>query len=210
MATFKDLEEKIKIDEIELVLECRKGIPRHGANSLKDLKWYQYRIKDNNSNRFEYDRVLFMPYRIDKEIYNEAKKTVINGGVSVKGVPRPHIDFKTGNIHPHKQNKCNFLEKEIEQLVLVRGIYNNSTNCCDKYCHPKIDDKRVNESYYEYKANCKYLNTGKRVEVMGRKTIYVPKTCYFPLIDDSDTIELKKSQRYILLNRIWEKINEND
>lgn len=116
MTTFKDLEERINIDEIELILECRKGIPRHEANSLKDIKWYQYRIECNNSNRFKYDRILFMPYRIDKEIYNEAKKTVINGGVSVKGIPRPHIDFKTGNIHPYKQKRSISKKKKLNNL----------------------------------------------------------------------------------------------
>ncbi len=201
----------VKIESLEKVvtLQLEPSRPskpwRSGIRNLSDLRWYQYRILDGSdwlNHRF--DRVLIMPYRIDSVIYDVAKEVVINGGVASYDAPRPHVDFGTGNIHPDKLPVRDMPEEEIKQLILTNGSFNVKTNQYDSHCFPKLDEK-PDASCYEYSANCSYLQLKGS---LPNRRIYVPKACYYPLIDKQDEKELENSYAYQLLKAVWETLKD--
>ena len=199
----------VKIESLDrtVTLQLELGRPgkpwRSGIRNLSDLRWYQYRILGGKEwLKHSFDRVLVMPYVIDDLVFNEAKEVVINGGVAAYDAPRPHVDFGTGNIHPAKLSVKEMPDEEIKQLILTSGNFNPKTNQYDSHCFPKLDEK-PDAPYYEYCANCSYLQTKAP---LSPKKIYVPKACYYPLIDKEDEKELEDSYAYQLLKAVWEKL----
>lgn len=194
MTKFKDLSETILVnDDMKLVLE-KSGKTKHrrGIRGLSDIWWFQYRIEMQSKLLGEMDRILIMPFLIDKEIQEEAMKEVINGGVAEEGVKRPHVDFKTGNIHPIITDNLDYDNSEIKQILLVRGSYNPKTGQNDKHCFPMVVENLIDEPCYEY--------------TWEKKKIYVSKACYYPLIDNNDSKLLSECNKQKILKEIWGKI----
>ena len=194
MIKFCNLKDNIRICEgVELILETkRKKKERSGINNLKDLKWYQYVIKDNNNPYMVYDRVLVLPYCINKEIFDDAKIRVLKDKVST--AERPHVDFNTGNIHPVKGINGAINNYEVQQLILARGSYNKKDGKYNKHCMPKHPRKLES-------SNCCYVYS------IEGNSIYVPKGCYYPLIETDK--DLENDMAHILLEKIW-RVLEND
>ncbi len=161
-----------------------------GRNNLKDLEWVVYKFTDGNADSSEngYTHILFMPYCIIENIRTNASKNLVCKQVST--AERPHIDAKTGNVHPEKLNPENYTK--IEQLILVR-VYGENHGGPNLKC-----DDYNEKDYYTYKAEDK------------NKTAYVHKACYYPLIDENDenVKNLKNNWRYKLLEEIWEKLHK--
>lgn len=85
---------------INLVLDEKK---HNGKNNLSDISWYQYKIVNNKELGIAYDNICLSLFRITESVRIEASKEIINDGVSKKETVRPHIDYKSGNIHPSKE-----------------------------------------------------------------------------------------------------------
>lgn len=195
MTKFVQLKEEILVDDtMKLVLEKgRNTFWRQGIRGLSDIWWYQYRIESERSLWWNYDRVLITPFFIDAKIQHDAEKEVLDGGVSDPKAKRPHVDFNTGNIHPVVSKKFQYYESEVGQLVLVRGTFNSKTGKNDKHCFPIVKEKPAEGLYYEYQC--------------GERKRYVPRACYYPLIDEKDKNELTDCMGHILLERIWDTIS---
>ena len=90
-----------------------------GKGELKDITWHKYVITNHEDFDMEYDAVILSFFKITEEERKNASKSIINGGVSTAA--RPHIDGKTGNIHPTKEYVEEQGKEIIKQLVLCRG-----------------------------------------------------------------------------------------
>ena len=170
----------IKIEIERISLELDKKIHR-GRNNLSDIIWYKYKIVNKEKDIF-YDSVCLCFFKITEEVRIEAAKRIISKGVSKEETERPHIDYKTGNIHPNKKYVEEQNNGKIKQLVLCNGL------------GPGALKKQINDNFYVYK------NTPRQFGIK------IHKACYYPLIDDNQN--LKNDWRYKFLENIWKNIDD--
>lgn len=103
-------------------------------------------------------------------------------------MPLPHIDLKSGNIHPSQEYVEQYDEKTISQLVLCKGL------------GPKISTSTgVGADNFASEDNL-YPNNSKK--------LYVYKASYYPLIREEERI--KGDIRYLFLSLVWEKLKEEN
>ncbi|AVK51274.1 hypothetical protein AXY43_26480 [Clostridium sp. MF28] len=176
----KKLPREISLEKgINLVLDEKK---HNGKDNLSDISWYQYKIVNNEELGIVYDNICLSLFRITESVRIEASKEIINNGVSKKETLRPHIDYKSGNIHPNKEYIANQNELgEIQQLVLCNGL------------GPHNPEKQLDDDFYIYKNSERQSGTK------------VHKACYYPLIGKK--LNLQNNWRYQLLKEIWNIIN---
>lgn len=169
---------KLDIGKCKIHLELDKKSHR-GKNNLSDIFWYVYKIKNNNELEIAYDNICLSLFKITESIRIEASKNIIANEVSKSKTKRPHIDYKSGNIHPSKEYVENQNDGKIKQLVLCNGL-------------GPCTNEQVNTDFYIYKNSPR--QSGSKVH----------KACYFPPIDNNTN--LQDNWRYKLLKKIWENI----
>lgn len=69
-----------------------------------------------------YDNIALSFFRITPECKESAETNFIKNGVTEPNCPLPHIDLKSGNIHPNQEYVEQYDEKTISQLVLCNGL----------------------------------------------------------------------------------------
>lgn len=183
----------------------------YGKIDLAGLHWYYIKIKTDllKEEYNKYDSILFMPYRINKDILKEIgdcskkgknTKIKIYGDFLIKvnknndkyirdkywgkGKGKkefPHIDSVSGNIHI--TDVADVDKFGVKQLVLVNSKINPSG---PKFSHRTVTKKTIklneNCSYFDYEVPSEINNT----RVAGIVEIAVPKACYYPRIEDSE------------------------
>jgi hypothetical protein len=155
---------------------------KFGKNNLSDIKWYEYKIVNNDILDLKYDSVAVMSFAITEEIRESAAENIITNKVSDEKTPRPHIDYKTGNVHPSKEYVKENGYEVVRQLVLGRRL------------GPKTPDiKNYNDCEVYF-----YKNTPRQ------RTCLIHKACYYPLIEKDKSLE--DDWRYKLLSAIWKAI----
>ena len=177
---------EIEVDGIELSLDTdekkNKQKEHHGRGGLSDIKWFEYKIANHKEKGIVYDNIKLMPFKITEEIRSNAEKSIIENGVTNKGVIRPHIDYKSGNIHPSKEDVEIMATQGVYQLVLCKGL------------GPKTLEEN-GENFYLYK------------NLPRHQGIRIHKACYYPLIEDDQS--LHDDWRYKLLQEVWNKAFTN-
>ncbi|MGN0649289.1 MAG: hypothetical protein ACI4KM_02550 [Oscillospiraceae bacterium] len=183
---------------IELNICQFKGEYSSGINNLTDLKWISYSIDWTKSQNIpehwrKYNKVIFSPYRIGEKGRQEASQRIVLERVSmIKDREHYHIDGKSGNIHPPFQESYEFNSAEIKQLVLCKP----NTSC---------DGPRNDELFGITPCELYSWETEKKKIT---RTIYIPKACYYPLIDENDEENVKGEFGYQFLKKIWEEIHK--
>lgn len=147
-----------------------------GIKALADIRWYEYRITKAGKNAIGYDNVALSFFRITESIRKEAAARIIENGVSREDAVRPHVHNKSGNIHPSKADVKKADDGVIKQLVLCNGLGPNTADAEEKDCYV-------------------YRNTDRQ------KGARVPKTCYYPLINEDAGIVADGRSK--LLEELW-------
>lgn len=176
MALFEKLPKEICVEGITFVLD---DASHKGIGNLRDIKWYEYKIVNADALNVKYDNVTVCTFAITRDIRKLAEKNIIERNVSAEETPRPHIDYKTGNIHPCKKYVQDNDGEIVRQLVLCRGL------------GPKTPEIEEVDAYV-------YKNKPRQ------RVCRIHKACYFPLIEADDS--LKENWRYKLLSEIWKRI----
>lgn len=145
----------------------------------RNIKWWTYGF---SKDFLGYNSIMLMNFKItedDEEFKKAAANVVLTENVTE--IPEPHIDGKTGNIHPGK----NYIDKngydkfdKINMLVLSVGGVSK--------------DGRIG-------VHPGPLNVNKKTTEDDAQYYYtaVHKACYFPLM--SKDIQLKNDPRYKFL-----------
>ena len=166
-----------KVDDITLKFNNKLHI---GRNELNNIKWFQFKF--DKELKGLYSAINLMFFKVDENTLNNSKKCVVIGGKGVSTMMVPHIDERTGNIHPGKGYVDSFGHNKIYQLVLV------NTSKVDP--GPKTMNIEVTSDVYSYSTDC-----------------LVHKSCYFPRIDNSIP---ENDFRYEFLKQVCKKIYEYD
>lgn len=186
---FTELKKSYEFEEFTLTKGKRIS---SGKNNLINLKWITYTItwKENDvipEMWKQYDRILFTAYKIDADIQVYASKCILKTAVSTAKCP--NVDLNSGNIHPDISEDKITSKPMVMQLVLVSS--KNSPvgpaliDIPAEIQHREITDKL----YYNY-------------------SVFVPKACYYPLIDENDEENVKSEFGYQFLKKIWEEIHK--
>ena len=179
MCLLKELPKEICVSGIKLVLDKHE---HKGIGNLKDISWYEYKIVNSDALNINYDNIAVSSFAITKEIRKLAAKNIIEERVSYKETIRPHIDYKTGNVHPSEEYIKKNNDEKVRQLVLCRGL------------GPKTPEINKDKNIYFYQNN------------PGQSACRIHKACYYPLIEEDES--LKENWRYKLLAEIWSNIQE--
>ena len=177
-----DIKEKIKSKTIFDNLELDDK--RHGGDGCtENIIWNRLNIKDIDIKEKGYGYINLMHFYIDNKNQKEASLNPMLSGTQSN--PNVHIDFKSGNIHPGYDYVKKNSNKKIRQIVLCQNSNSDPG--------PRLDndnDEFKEETHYVYKR--------------PRSIMHVHKACYYPLIDDDET--LKQNWRYKYLKTIYDKL----
>lgn len=154
---------------------------RSGINYLKNIEWVVYALPDGQTLH-GYDCILLMFFKVDETAREQSSKHVVPNGVGVTKIPTPHIDGRTGNIHPGVGYVDENRKDKVAQLVLARKTGKKPGS----HAGPNTPEIEETDDIYNY----------------GPKT-KVHKSCYYPRIDGK---EPKNDWRYEFLKEAWEKI----
>ncbi|MBQ6394379.1 hypothetical protein IJH97_01325 [Candidatus Saccharibacteria bacterium] len=154
-------------------------IKRSGLNYLKNIEYIVYTF---DQPLHGYDCILLMFFRVDEKAQEAASKNVVPGGKGVTLIKTPHIDGRTGNIHPGVGYVDENRKDKVAQLVLARKTGKKPGS----HAGPNTPEIEETDDIYNY----------------GPKT-KVHKSCYYPRIDGK---EPKNDWRYEFLKEAWEKI----
>lgn len=195
----KELNIVLTKDKFEVNKEItltRKSYIHQGQGELKHIKWCEYQLPSDIGEYIEelrsYDNIALSFFRITPECKESAETNLIKTGVTEPNCPLPHIDLKSGNIHPSQEYVEQYDEKTISQLVLCKGL-GPKISTSHGVCADELDQK------YNLYPNL-YPNNSKK--------FYVHKASYYPLISEEE--ELKKDKRYLFLSFVWEKLKEKN
>lgn len=191
----KELNIVLTKDKFEVNKEItltRKSYIHQGQGELKHIKWCEYQLPSDIGEYIEelrsYDNIALSFFRITPECKESAETNLIKTGVTEPNCPLPHIDLKSGNIHPSQEYVEQYDEKTISQLVLCKGL------------GPKISTSTgVGADNFASEDNL-YPNNSKK--------LYVYKASYYPLIREEERI--KGDIRYLFLSLVWEKLKEEN
>lgn len=152
---------------------------RIGGDQLDNIQWRKYKFKNIYKG---YSSINLMYFYINKESKDDAYKRILLKDVTKDGLP--HLDGKTGNIHPGrnyvKENSGNY--DKIKQLVLCANGNNSDLG-------PLLSsDIKNKEDSYSLIFN-------------------IHQSCYFPLIQDDEN--LKNNWRYKLLKEFAFELYNN-
>ena len=170
----------IKIDELnmEIKLDVYRG-KHHGSIETENIWWNKLKFNDYNG----YDSINLMYFYINEEQKNIAKNKVISKGTQKE--KKPHIDAKTGNIHPGKE----YVEKhsgnydKVKQLVLCAA---GGNDLGPKLPANILEDENEDELYLFSSIH---------------------KSCYYPRIDGKE-FEEGKDWRQDLLRQVWNELEK--
>lgn len=186
---FTELKKSYEFEEFTLTKGKRIS---SGKNNLINLKWITYTItwKENDvipEMWKQYDRILFTAYKIDVDIQLDASKRVLKTDVSTAKCP--NVDLNSGNIHPDISEDKITSKPMVMQLVLVSSK-NSPVGPALIDIPPEIQHREITDKlYYNY-------------------SVFVPKACYYPLIDENDAETVKDDFGYQFLKKIWEEIHK--
>lgn len=189
----KELKIRLTKDEFKVDKEItltRKSYIHQGQGELKHIKWCEYQLPSDIGEYIEelrpYDNIALSFFRITPECKESAETNLIKTGVTEPNCPLPHIDLKSGNIHPSQEYVKQYDEDTISQLVLCNGL------------GPKISTRNgVGADNFDSEDNL-YPNNSN--------VLYVHKASYYPLI--SEEKGLKKDMRYVFLSLVWEELKK--
>lgn len=187
-------EEKFEVNK-EITLTRKdyyKSYIHKGRGELDYIQWCEYRLPSDFGKYIEelshYDTIALSFVRITSECKEKAETNLINSGVTAADCPVPHIDMKSGNIHPSREYVKQYDENVISQLVLCNGL------------GPKISRKNgAGTAHFDSKDNL-YPNNSEK--------LYVHKASYYPLIREEE--RLKGDIQYLFLSLVWEKLKEEN
>lgn len=178
-------EDKSKVKK-EILLTRKdyyKSYIHKSRGELDYIQWCEYRLPSDIGEHIKelssYDNIALSFFRITPECKESAVKNLIETGVSEPNCPIPHIDLKSGNIHPSREYVNQYDKNTISQLVLCNGL------------GPKIS---TSHSVGAAKDNL-YPNNSD--------ALYVHKASYYPLISEEEG--LKGDVRYVFLSLVWEE-----